>query len=639
MRFEHPIAEAEAIIAEDLSDLILTTPRCAARDIAGLSLNVLEPPPVLDPVWATLSIDGVRPRLAALRAEADAARISLGDTLRVTLEWSEPVHMPAPITLRFNSGDTVTFPANDVGATARRAQASFSLSAFPEGGQLRLTGVEPPEALPYDAAGNRVADLEATWLGLVVIPPDGEDLLFDDAHPQALTAAAQLNASSALLKIDDRATITLRFDAPIRPEGLSLRLSVGPLIPLEPVDGAPDLLAGAYTVADGDLTEALTITGVEGQARGLNDQLAEGLEGLVGLGWRFEGEPVAVDGQPPSLIGLDVTLIDGDALIPSLDQPTFGLDLRFDEPIFLESGALSVLLNTAPPSALTLEATAETRRPAPGALDPRPDPRALSLIYRPDVPDIETPNVRALSILAEPDAQGLTDAAGNPLTSLDFEGLNAALEARALTIDTRPPRVIDLEPDTTDAWAEGERHLIHVYFSEPVYLEGTLRLTLNNRAALPLASPTLLGAESADFVYLVGPGQGIDDLQVEGLELTGALTDEGRVNPADLRLEALNLPLGISVLGEDDWRNEGVVDQDAGPTVEPDAARTIQDAAADMHPDDPRRQGGGYGADAVAGTYEEDSGGCHLSGGQPLQAPWAWLLALSLLITRRRLRL
>ena len=213
---------------------------------------------------------------------------------------------------------------------------------------------------------------------------------------------------------------------------------------------------------------------------------------------------------------------------------------------------VSVLLDNTPPTPPAVSGETPTNEPTPTwTWTSTADDGSGEFRYRLDNPDLESeaPETTALTWTPETALSDGThtlyvqeqDAAGNWSPAGSFES----------TIDATSPTVVTVSsPDPDGRYGGGETILIHVTFSEPVFVSGIPELTLETGVTDAVA---IYAGGSGDttlvFSYAIAAGQSSTALEIAGtdaLSSAGGTIRDAAGNDADLTLPAPGSPASLS---------------------------------------------------------------------------------------------
>ena len=476
--------------------------------------------------------DGVAPRVASVFSPTPAGAYAAGDTITVTVNFTEPVVVgtgPEPsLVLALDSGPTRTRAADYVqGASTDRSLLNFTYTVRQGDGasDLEYDSMISLTGNITDAAGNTAS---------LALPPGyrpgslahSSDISLDTIRPNAVsvTSATPDGAYGAGRTI----SISVNFDEPVVYTGRdpSLALNTGGTAAYASGNGTTSLNF-TYTVRPGDSAARLDYSAT-GALTGAIADLA-GNAAVVTL--RTPGSAmslggasaIAVDGVSPAVASVSSATPDGAYGAGA----AINITVAFGERVAYTGDPPKLALNVAGDSPRTANYTSGSG--------------TMSLDF--------TYTVRAGDSAARLDysATGaltgeIADDAGNPanLTLPARPGEPGSLaHSRSIAVDTRGPSIASVTSATPDgAYGAGSTINITANFDEPVLYSGTaptLALDVSGASrAAPYASGN--GTASLNFSYTVQAGDGADDLDYYGTEaLSGAITDLAG-NDADLTL-------------------------------------------------------------------------------------------------------
>ena len=405
-------------------------------------------------------IDTTPPTVSSVTATA--GDYDAGKALTLTLNMSEAVNVTGTPTLTLNDGGTATYVS---GSGSSALVFSYTVAAGQNTSALEVTGVT---GTITDLAGNALstAGLPETFTGVII----------DTTAPtvSSVTATAgDYDAGKAL-------TLTLTMSEAVDVTGTpTLTLNDGGTATYVSGSGSSALVF-SYTVAAGQNTSALEVTGVTGTIK----DLAGNALSTAGLPETFTG--VIVDTTAPTVSSVTATAGDydaGKALTLTLTMSE-AVDVTGTPTLTLNDGGTATYVSGSGSSALVFSYTVAAGQ-----------------------------NTSALEVTGVTGT--IKDLAGNALSTA---GLPETFTG--VIVDTTAPTVSSVTATAGD-YDAGKALTLTLNMSEAVNVTGTPTLTLNDGGTATYVSGS--GSSALVFSYTVAAGQNTSALEVTGV--TGTITD------------------------------------------------------------------------------------------------------------------
>ena len=428
---------------------------------------------------------------------ATAGDYDAGKALTLTLTMSEAVNVTGTPTLTLNDGGTATYVS---GSGSSALVFSYTVAAGQNTSALEVTGVT---GTITDLAGNALstAGLPETFTGVII----------DTTTPtvSSVTATAgDYDAGKAL-------TLTLTMSEAVDVTGTpTLTLNDGGTATYVSGSGSSALVF-SYTVAAGQNTSALEVTGVTGTIK----DLAGNALSTAGLPETFTG--VIIDTTTPTISAI--------AESPSSSDLDAGKTVTFT---LTTTEAVTVVTTGGTPTLTLNDGGTATYSGGSGT-------NALTFSYTVGAGQ----NTAALAATAVNLNGGtIKDGAGNA-ANLSLTGLTQT----GPQIDTTAPTVSSVTATAGD-YGTGQVLTLTLNMSEAATVTGTPTLTLNDGGTASYVSGS--GTSTLVFSYTVALGQNTAALQATAV--TGTITDL-----AGNALGSSSLPQTLA----------GVIVNTTGPTI------------------------------------------------------------------------
>ena len=405
-------------------------------------------------------IDTTPPTVSSVTATA--GDYDAGKALTLTLNMSEAVNVTGSPTLTLNDGGTATYVS---GSGSSALVFSYTVAAGQNTSALEVTGVT---GTITDLAGNALstAGLPETFTGVII----------DTTTPtvSSVTATAgDYDAGKAL-------TLTLTMSEAVDVTGTpTLTLNDGGTATYVSGSGSSALVF-SYTVAAGQNTSALEVTGVTGTIK----DLAGNALSTAGLPETFTG--VIIDTTTPTVSSVTATAGDydaGKALTLTLTMSE-AVDVTGTPTLTLNDGGTATYVSGSGSSALVFSYTVAAGQ-----------------------------NTSALEVTGVTGT--IKDLAGNALSTA---GLPETFTG--VIVDTTAPTVSSVTATAGD-YDAGKALTLTLNMSGAVNVTGTPTLTLNDGGTATYVSGS--GSSALVFSYTVAAGQNTSALEVTGV--TGTITD------------------------------------------------------------------------------------------------------------------
>ncbi len=447
------------------------------KDLAGNALSTAN----LPETFSGVTIDTTAPTVSSVTATA--GDYDAGKALTLTLNMSEAVNVTGTPTLTLSDGGTASYVS---GSGTSTLVFSYTVAAGQNSSALEVTGVT---GTIKDLAGNALstANLPETFSGVTI----------DTTAPtvSSVTATAgDYDAGKAL-------TLTLNMSGAVNVTGTpTLTLSDGGTASYVSGSGTSTLVF-SYTVAAGQNSSALEVTGVTGTIK----DLAGNALSTANLPETFSG--VTIDTTAPTVSSVTATAGDydaGKALTLTLNM-SGAVNVTGTPTLTLSDGGTASYVSGSGTSTLVFSYTVAAGQ-----------------------------NSSALEVTGVTGT--IKDLAGNALSTA-----NLPETFSGVTIDTTAPTVSSVTATAGD-YDAGQALTLTLNMSGAVNVTGTPTLTLNDGGTASYVSGS--GTSTLVFSYTVAVGQNTAALQVTGL--TGTITD--LVGNA---LSTANLPetfAGVSVI-------------------------------------------------------------------------------------------
>ena len=466
-----------AVTAVNLNSATITNGAGSAANLSGAITNPS----------GTLQVDTTPPTISSVTATA--GDYDAGKVLTLTLNMSAAVNVGGTPTLTLNDGGTATY-VNGSGSST--LVFSYTVAAGQNTTALQVTGVT---GTITDLAGNALstANLPETFSGVIV-----------DTTPPTISS---MTATAGDYDAGKVLTLTLNMSAAVNVGGTpTLTLNDGGTATYVNGSGSSTLVF-SYTVAAGQNTTALQVTGVTGTIT----DLAGNALSTANLPETFSG--VIVDTTPPTISSMTATAGDYDAgkvLTLTLNMSA-AVNVGGTPTLTLNDGGTATYVNGSGSSTLVFSYTVAAGQ-----------------------------NTTALQVTGVTGT--ITDLAGNALSTA-----NLPETFSGVIVDTTPPTISSMTATTGD-YDAGKVLTLTLNMSETVNVSGTPTLTLNDGGTATYKSGS--GSNALMFTYTVAAGQNTTALEVTGI--TGTITDL-----AGNALSTANLPETFS----------GVIIDTTPPTV------------------------------------------------------------------------
>ncbi len=408
----------------------------------------------------SVTIDNTHPTFSA--ADAVDGFYGVGESVSVTVTWSDDVIVDGIPTILLNNGATASYASG----SGQGDTLTFTYTVV-EGD----TSNSDIAAVSYsgtitDEAGNAVGQLAETDLGAVDVDGDAPDFI-------------SVTATSGSYGVGETLTISATWDEDVEQSSATLTLSNGDSATYSSGVGSTTLVF-TYTIPEGACsTSDLTVSGYAGTITDYNGGPAESASGDLGTG------DVVIDCDAPDLDSVSATA--------GVYGPgdTIEISVTWDE---------AVVVTGTPTLTLSNGASASYTSGSGDAI--------LVFTYSVDAADsVANP----LSVSSH--SGTITDAAGG-----DAESASGALTG--VEIDTDTPDISSVSASDS-SYGIGDTIDISITFDETVYVTGTPQITLTNGAVVDYSSGT--ASDTLVFTYTVGDdsGETISDLQVSSISANG----------------------------------------------------------------------------------------------------------------------
>ena len=441
-------------------------------DLAGNALSTSG----LPETFTGVIVDTTTPTISAIAESPSSGDLDAGKTVTFTLTTTEAVTVNTTggtPTLTLNDGSTATYSGGS-GTTA--LTFSYTVGAGQNIAALAATAVNLNGGTIKDGAGN------AASLSLTGLTQTGPQIDTTAPTVSSVTATAgDYNAGKVL-------TLTLNTSGVVNVTGTpTLTLNDGGTASYVSGSGSSALVF-SYTVAAGQNTAALQVTGVTGT---ITDAAGNALS-TAGLPETFTGVIINTTGPTISAIAESPSSGDLDA------GKTVTLTLTMSEVVTVNTTGGTPTLTLNDGSTATYSGGSGTN--------------ALTFSYTVGAGQ----NIAALAATAV-NLNGATiqDGAGNA-ASLSLTGLTQT----GPQIDTTAPTISSVTSTAGD-YNAGKVLTLTLHMSEAVNVTGTPTLTLNDGGTASYVSGS--GSSALVFSYTVAAGQNTAALQVSGV--TGTITD------------------------------------------------------------------------------------------------------------------
>ena len=473
--FSYTVAAGQntSALAATAVNLNGATIKDGSGNVANLSLSGL--------TQSGAEIDTTAPTASSVTATA--GDYDTGKTVTLTLNMSEAVDVTGSPTLTLNDGGTATYVS---GSGSSALVFSYTVAAGQNTSALEVTGVT---GTIKDLAGNALSTtgLPETFTGVIV----------DTTAPtvSSVTATAgDYDAGKAL-------TLTLTMSEAVNVTGTpTLALNDGGTATYVSGSGSSALVF-SYTVAAGQNTSALEVTGVTGTIK----DLAGNALSTTGLPETFTG--VIVDTTAPTVSSVTATAGDYDA------GKTVTLTLNMSEAATV-TGTPTLTLNDG------------------GTATYVSGSGSSALVFNYTV--LAGQNTAALQATAVTGT--ITDLAGNALSTSSLPqtlaGVIVNTTAPVISAIAELPSSGDLDAGKTVTYTLSMSEVVTVNTTG-----GMPTLTLNDGGTATYTGGS--GTSALTFSYTVGAGQNTAALAATAVNLNGATIADGSGNTASFSLTGL----------------------------------------------------------------------------------------------------
>ena len=446
--------------------------RGTIADLAGNALSTSN----LPETFTGVIVDTTAPTISAIAESPSSGDLDAGKTVTFTLTTTEAVTVNTTggtPTLTLNDGSTATYSGGS-GTTA--LTFSYTVGAGQNIAALAATAVNLNGGTIKDGAGN------AASLSLTGLTQTGPQI--DTTAP----TVSSVTATARRLQRRQGADADAQYERVVNVTGTpTLTLNDGGTASYVSGSGSSALVF-SYTVAAGQNTAALQVTGVTGT---ITDAAGNALS-TAGLPETFTG--VIINTTGPTITAIAESPSSGD-----LDAgKTVTLTLTMSEAVTVNTAGGTPTLTLNDGSTATYSGGSGTN--------------ALTFSYTVGAGQ----NIAALAASAV-NLNGATiqDGAGNA-ASLSLTGLTQT----GPQIDTTAPTISSVTSTAGD-YNAGKVLTLTLHMSEAVNVTGTPTLTLNDGGTASYVSGS--GSSALVFSYTVAAGQNTAALQVSGV--TGTITD------------------------------------------------------------------------------------------------------------------
>ena len=477
----------------------------AAGNAANLSGAVANPS-------GTLQVDTTAPTVAAVTTSPASGTVALGQAVAITVTPTEPVTVAGGTpTLTLSDGGTATY--NPGASTPTSLVFTTTVAAGQNTPDLAVTAVNTNGATVKDAAGNA-----ANLSGAVVNPPGV--LTVNSTLPGVTGVTA--SPANADLGVGATATITVMTSKPVSVTGgtPTLALNDGGTATYNPGASTPTNLVFTYTVAVGQNTPDLAVTGAGVNGATIADALGNALD--LGAAAVNPAGTLQVDTTVATVAGVTATPANGDLGVGG----TATITVATTKPVTVAGGTPTLALNDG-----------GTATYNPGASTP------TNLVFTYTVAAGQnTPDLAVTGVVLN--GATVTDAAGNA-ANLAGSVLNPA---GTLQVDTTAPTVarVSTSPGSGTVGL-GQTVAITVTPTEPVTVAGgTPTLTLSDGGTATY-NPGPSTPTNLVFTTTVAVGQNTPDLAVTAVNPNGATIADAAGNTANLAGAVVNPPGVLAV--------------------------------------------------------------------------------------------
>ncbi|MCX7748345.1 MAG: PA14 domain-containing protein [Clostridia bacterium] len=524
-------------------------------------------------------IDTTAPGVADVTSTNGNGNYKLGDTIAVTIRFSESVYVTGTPQLALNTGRTINYGS---GSGTNTLTFNYTVGAGDTAADLNYVNTGS-----LSLNGGSIKDLAGNDAGLTLPATGGagalgtnKDIRVDGVVPY-VTNVTSTN-SNGTYKAGDTISVTVRFNETVNVAGTPrLALNTGRTVNYTAGTGS-DTLTFSYVVQVGDQisdlnyvdTGSLTLNGGTIKDTVNNDAVVTlPLAGAAGsLG---SNKDIAVDGTAPQV--QNVTSTNGNGNYKTGDVIT--VTVRFSE-IVNVTGTPRLSLNTGKTIDYNHGSGTDT----------------LSFNYTVEAGDTASDLNYVNTGSLVPNGGSIKDGAGNNASlTLPATGDAGSLGTnKDLVIDAQVPSVNYVTSTTANGtYSAGATIAVTVRFSENVVVTGTPQLALNTGRTAVYSSGT--GSDLLTFNYTVLAGDVSGDLDyssTSALILNGGTIKDGAGNNGTLTLAAVGTPnslggskdiviaagtsgklyggvenapgsVNLTLEGTEDWAHWGLIDENS----------------------------------------------------------------------------
>jgi len=476
-------------------------------------------------------VDGVIPTIVSVTSNADDSNpIGLGGIVDLTVTFSEEVSLSVDEKLVLNmNSSTTNLEISDI-SESLTATINYEVLANDENSDLSIDGIYLfGGGSLQDAAGNDVSNM-ATLAGMTNLA-DGYDFIVDGILPPVfdMLSATTTATTGGNIKagywnaLNDGLTVTVDIPA-------DASLSTGEVQVFGKIASNDSVAIGSPSTISGTGTTKNVL---------IDDSFIRGLAGY------FEGELITISAQIADVAGnttvantpfktliIDETIPKIDAITSTSNDESYNANqsinvtISMSEPVTLESGEMSVTLNTSIPHVLNV---AEDL--------PIFEDQDILFIY--DILEGETANPLDVTMITATSNQ-LLDIAGNEV-DFTLPPTDNLADNSNIIIDGEYPSITNISAVIEiDTLGLNETIAVEIVFNEALTLaNGTLDVLFDTGQTFPI--PAFTSTSTVYATYTVAAGEVTTDLNVSLITLNGgSIKDDAgnNLNPASLPVGA-----------------------------------------------------------------------------------------------------
>ncbi|MFW5845214.1 MAG: beta strand repeat-containing protein, partial [Planctomycetota bacterium] len=511
---------------------------------------------------ANVVVDASRPVVTAIQATPSSARLGLGDSITISLTFSEPVNVTGSVSIPLSSGGSALYAS---GSGTTTLSFTYTVAAGQDSGDLDDNGV-------IDASGGSLADLNGNAADLdleTVSLANGNAIVVDTTAPSvqgigASSGAYGPGASIAIsIGLNEAVIVDTSGGTP------TLGLSNGASASYSSGSGSAALVF-TYTVAasDTDTSELSNAGSFDLSGAAIADLAGNALSNSFATNLLSNAATIGVDTTAPSTVNKVTSATPAPAPLIIGDQ--VDIDVHFPEAVGLSTldGVPTLALDSGGAATFVQAVDADTLR------------FRYTVAAGESSSDLDYTATDALAL----NNATLSDAVGNQTVSITLPAPASADSLagnRQIVVDGQQPQVTAAAFADT-AFSDPAQHgsltdlttgdvlVIQLSFSETVTVTGTPQLPLNSGGRADYSSGS--GSATLLFTYTIGSGEEVDGgtptgdpltypadagLQYAGetLLLSGGMIEDDNGNAADTDLGGAPLP------------GNGVTIDTRGPTI------------------------------------------------------------------------